>query len=66
MQRMCQSQKTSSRERPGAQVPPRELVRVPVQQLVPVPVRELVPVPVPVRELVLVRQLVLAQPYPPP
>ena len=64
MQRMCQSQRTSSRERPGAQVPPRELVRVPVPvlgpQLVPVPVRELVPVPVPVR------QLVLAQPYPPP
>jgi len=56
MQRLCQSKKTSSRERPGAQVPPRELVRVPVQQLVPV--RELV------RELV--RQLVLAQPYPPP
>ena len=64
MQRMCQSQKTSSRERPGAQVPLRELVRVPVlvQQLVPVP--ELVPVPV--RELVPVRQLVLVQPCPPP
>ena len=69
---MCRSQRTSWRERPGAQVPLGQPVLVLLRQLVLVLVlvllRQLVPVLL--RQLVLVRQLVLAlaleEPCPPP
>ena len=67
---MCRSQKTSSRERPGAQAPLGQLVllRQLVQVLVQVLLRQLVLVLVLVLVLQrqLVQALVLEQTYPPP